>query len=58
MNMPPIITVNELSAFYDVFFIDQYGVLRDGEAAYVGAALALAARLRWQWNVCRSLAAI
>jgi len=40
--MPPIITLNELSALYDVFFIDQFGVLRGGEAAYAGAALALA----------------
>jgi HAD superfamily hydrolase (TIGR01459 family) len=42
MKMPPTVTLNELSALYDVFFIDQFGVLRDGEAAYVGAALALA----------------
>ena len=47
MKMPPIITLNELSALYDVFFIDQFGVLRGGEAAYVGAARALA-RLKAQ----------
>lgn len=40
--MPLTVTLNELSAMYDVFFIDQFGVLRDGEAAYAGAALALA----------------
>jgi len=42
MKMPLTVTLNELSALYDVFFIDQFGVLRDGEAAYAGAALALA----------------
>jgi len=42
MKMPPTITLNELSALYDVFFIDQFGVLRGGEAAYAGASLALA----------------
>ena len=47
MKMPPIITLNELSALYDVFFIDQFGVLRGGEAAYAGAARALA-RLKAQ----------
>ena len=47
MKMPSIVTLNELSALYDVFFIDQFGVLRDGEAAYAGAALALA-RLKAQ----------
>ncbi len=47
MKMPPIITLNELSALYDVFFIDQFGVLRGGEAAYAGAAQALA-RLKVQ----------
>ncbi len=47
MKMPPIITLNELSALYDVFFIDQFGVLRGGEAAYAGAAKALA-RLKAQ----------
>ena len=47
MKMPPIITLNELSALYDVFFIDQFGVLRGGEAAYVGAARALS-RLKAQ----------
>ncbi len=47
MKMPPTVTMNELSALYDVFFIDQFGVLRDGEAAYAGAALALA-RLKAQ----------
>ena len=31
MKMPPIITLNELSALYDVFFIDQFGVLRGGK---------------------------
>ena len=45
--MPPSITLNELSALYDVFFIDQFGVLRGGEAAYAGAAQALA-RLKAQ----------
>ena len=40
--MPLKIILNELGALYDVFFIDQFGVLRDGEAAYAGAALALA----------------
>jgi HAD superfamily hydrolase (TIGR01459 family) len=45
--MPPVITLNELSALYDVFFIDQFGVLRGGEAAYAGAAHALA-RLKAQ----------
>ncbi|MDP1702379.1 MAG: TIGR01459 family HAD-type hydrolase [Aestuariivirga sp.] len=47
MKMPPTATLNELSALYDVFFIDQFGVLRGGEAAYAGAALALA-RLKAQ----------
>ena len=47
MKMPPTVTLNELSALYDVFFIDQFGVLRDGEAAYAGAPLALA-RLKAQ----------
>lgn len=47
MKMPPIITLNELSALYDVFFIDQFGVLRGGETAYAGAAQALA-RLKAQ----------
>jgi HAD superfamily hydrolase (TIGR01459 family) len=42
MKMPLTVTLNELSALYDVFFIDQFGVLRNGEAAYAGAALALA----------------
>ncbi len=42
MKMPPTVTLDELSALYDVFFIDQFGVLRGGEAAYPGAALALA----------------
>jgi HAD superfamily hydrolase (TIGR01459 family) len=41
MKMPLTVTLNELSVFYDFFFIDQFGVLRDGEAAYEGAALAL-----------------
>ena len=31
MKMPPTVTLNELSALYDVFFIDQFGVLRGGE---------------------------
>lgn len=47
MKMPPTVTLNELSALYDVFFIDQFGVLRGGEAAYAGASLALA-RLKAQ----------
>lgn len=47
MKMPPFTTLNELSGLYDVFFIDQFGVLRGGEAAYAGAALALA-RLKAQ----------
>jgi HAD superfamily hydrolase (TIGR01459 family) len=47
MKIPPTVTLNELSALYDVFFIDQFGVLRGGEAAYAGAALALA-RLKAQ----------
>jgi HAD superfamily hydrolase (TIGR01459 family) len=47
MKMPPTVTLNELSALYDVFFIDQFGVLRGGEAAYDGAAPALA-RLKTQ----------
>jgi HAD superfamily hydrolase (TIGR01459 family) len=42
MKMPPLITLKELSALYDTFFIDQFGVLRGGEAAYAGAAMALA----------------
>jgi HAD superfamily hydrolase (TIGR01459 family) len=42
MKMPPIITLNKLSALYNVFFIDQFGVLRGGETAYPGAARALA----------------
>lgn len=42
MKMPPTVTLTELSALYDVFFIDQFGVLRGGEAAYAGASLALA----------------
>ena len=41
MKMPPTVTLKELSALYDVFFIDQFGVLRGGEEAYIGAALAL-----------------
>ena len=45
--MPLTITLNELSALHDVFFIDQFGVLRDGETAYAGATLALA-RLKAQ----------
>lgn len=47
MKMPPTVTLNELSALYDVFFIDQFGVLRGGEAAYAGASLALS-RLKAQ----------
>ncbi len=47
MTMPPTITLMELNALYDVFFIDQFGVLRGGEAAYAGAAQALA-RLKAQ----------
>lgn len=47
MKMPPTFTLKALSALYDVFFIDQFGVLRGGEAAYDGAALALA-RLKAQ----------
>ena len=47
MKMPSTVTLNELSALYDVFFIDQFGVLRGGEAAYAGAALALS-RLKAQ----------
>lgn len=47
MKMPPTVTLNELSALYDVFFIDQFGVLRGGEVAYAGASLALA-RLKAQ----------
>ncbi len=47
MKMPPTITLNELSTLYGVFFIDQFGVLRGGEAAYGGAAQALA-RLKAQ----------
>jgi HAD superfamily hydrolase (TIGR01459 family) len=41
MKMPTTATLNELSALYDVFFIDQFGVLRGGEAAYAGANQAL-----------------
>ncbi|MBL8903209.1 MAG: TIGR01459 family HAD-type hydrolase [Hyphomicrobiales bacterium] len=41
MKMPPTVTLNELSALYDVFFIDQFGVLRGGEVAYAGASQAL-----------------
>jgi HAD superfamily hydrolase (TIGR01459 family) len=47
MKLPPTISLNELGALYDVFFIDQFGVLRGGEAAYAGAAPALA-RLKAQ----------
>lgn len=47
MKMPPTVTLNELTALYDVLFIDQFGVLRGGEAAYAGAALALS-RLKAQ----------
>ena len=47
MKMPPTVTLDELSALYNVFFIDQFGVLRGGEAAYAGAARALA-RLKAQ----------
>ena len=47
MKMPTTATLNELSALYDVFFIDQFGVLRGGEAAYAGASQALA-RLKAQ----------
>ena len=35
------VTLNELSALYDVSFIDQFGVLRGGEVAYAGASQAL-----------------
>lgn len=41
MKMPPTVTLNEISALYDVFFIDQFGVLRGGEVAYAGASQAL-----------------
>lgn len=41
MKMPPVIILNELSTLYDVFFIDQFGVLRGGKTAYAGAAQAL-----------------
>jgi len=41
MKMPPTVTLNEHSALYDVFFIDQFGVLRGGEVAYAGASQAL-----------------
>jgi HAD superfamily hydrolase (TIGR01459 family) len=36
-------TLSALAERYDVFFIDQFGVLRDGERAYTGAPGALAA---------------
>jgi HAD superfamily hydrolase (TIGR01459 family) len=47
MKLPRTVTLNELGALYDVFFIDQFGVLRGGEAAYDGAVPALA-RLKAQ----------
>ncbi len=42
MKMPPTITLNELCSLYDAFFIDQFGVLRGGEAAYEGRP--------WLWS--------
>lgn len=39
-NIPPI-TLLELMERYDVFFVDQFGVLRDDTGAYDGAAAAL-----------------
>ncbi|QND54732.1 TIGR01459 family HAD-type hydrolase (plasmid) [Phyllobacterium sp. 628] len=41
-NLPEITSLDALSLNYDVFLIDQFGVLRDGEAAYPGAIDALA----------------
>ncbi|NTI26463.1 TIGR01459 family HAD-type hydrolase [Rhizobium rhizogenes] len=43
ITMPEKVTLSTLADRYDVFFIDQFGVLRDGERAYTGAAAALAA---------------
>lgn len=39
---PDTMTLMQLRERYDVFFIDQFGVLRDGERAYDGAPEALA----------------
>ncbi len=41
MTTIPTITLSGLIALYDVFFVDQFGVLRDDEGAYPGAAEAL-----------------
>ncbi len=41
MSPVPPITLDELIGRYDVFFIDQFGVLRDDEGAYPGAVDAL-----------------
>nr|WP_272214613.1 TIGR01459 family HAD-type hydrolase [Marinicella sp. W31]MDC2880239.1 TIGR01459 family HAD-type hydrolase [Marinicella sp. W31] len=40
-EIPPTTTLSGLRAHYDVFFIDQFGVLRDGEKAYADAPEAL-----------------
>lgn len=42
ITTPEKVTLSTLAERYDVFFIDQFGVLRDGELAYAGAAAALA----------------
>ncbi len=41
MKTVPSITLAELADRYDVFFVDQFGVLRDDQGAYPGAADAL-----------------
>jgi len=43
ITTPEKVTLSTLTDRYDVFFIDQFGVLRDGERAYAAAATALAA---------------
>lgn len=41
MSVAPHTTLSALAARYDAFFIDQFGVLRDDQAAYPGANAAL-----------------
>lgn len=41
MCIPPYTSLSHLIDRYDVFFVDQFGVLRDDENAYPGAARAL-----------------
>ncbi len=41
MSLAPFISLPDLAARYDAFFVDQFGVLRDDDGAYPGAPEAL-----------------